>query len=99
MFLKPSEFYPEGWSEPKKLFETKKGYWTVKEYYGYGSHFDFEYWEYVKELYDDYEAAFWRKKIQIPLSLSGFYIQFIYRHLGKCHPDLRSKYYIGKARK
>lgn len=34
----------------------------------------------------------------IPLSWSQFYTQFIYRHLGKCHPDLRSKWYIGKAR-
>lgn len=32
----------------------------------------------------------------IPLSWSQFYIQFIYRHLGKCHPDIRSKWYIGK---
>lgn len=33
----------------------------------------------------------------IPLSWSQFYIQFIYKHLGICHPDLRSKWYIGKA--
>ena len=32
----------------------------------------------------------------IPLSWSQFYIQFIYRHLGKCPPDIRSKWYIGK---
>lgn len=38
------------------------------------------------------------KHFTIPLSWSQFYIQFIYRHLGKCHPDLRSKWYIGKAR-
>lgn len=37
------------------------------------------------------------KHFTIPLSWSQFYIQFIYRHLGKCHPDLRSKWYIGKA--
>ena len=36
------------------------------------------------------------KHIRIPLSWSQFYIQFIYPHLGKCHPSLRSKWYIGK---
>jgi hypothetical protein len=37
-------------------------------------------------------------EIKIPLSPSAFYIQFIYKHLGKCHKDLRSKFYIGKTR-
>lgn len=37
--------------------------------------------------------------LRIPLCWSKFYIQFIYKHLGKCHPDLRSKWFIGKARK
>jgi uncharacterized Zn finger protein (UPF0148 family) len=37
-----------------------------------------------------------KKYIRIPLSWSQFYIQFIYPHLGKCHPSLRSKWYIGK---
>jgi hypothetical protein len=37
------------------------------------------------------------KFFTIPLSWSRFYLQFIYRHLGKCHPDFRSKWYIGKA--
>lgn len=35
----------------------------------------------------------------IPLSWSQFYIQFIYTHLGKCHPSIRSKWYIGKPMK
>jgi hypothetical protein len=39
-----------------------------------------------------------KKCIKIPLSPHSFYIQFIYKHLGKCHKDLRSKFYIGKAR-
>ena len=39
-----------------------------------------------------------KKFFTIPLSWSQFYIQFVYRHLGKCHPDFRSKWYIGKAR-
>jgi len=38
------------------------------------------------------------KYFRIPLSWSQFYIQFIYPHLGKCHPSLRSKWYIGKPR-
>lgn len=37
------------------------------------------------------------KHIDIPLSWSAFYIQCIYRHLGKCHKDMRSKWCIGKA--
>lgn len=39
-----------------------------------------------------------KKYIRIPLSWSQFYIQFIYPHLGKCHPSLRSKWYIGKPK-
>lgn len=38
-----------------------------------------------------------KKYIKIPLTPHSFYIQVIYRHLGKCHKDLRSKWYIGKA--
>lgn len=38
-----------------------------------------------------------KKHFAIPLSWSQFYIRFVYPHLGKCHPDLRSKWYIGKA--
>ena len=39
-----------------------------------------------------------KKHFTIPLSWSQFYIKFVYPHLGKCHPDFRSKWYIGKAR-
>lgn len=39
-----------------------------------------------------------KKKILIPLSWSQFYIHYIYIHLGKCHPSVRSKWYIGKAK-
>lgn len=38
------------------------------------------------------------KHFTIPLSWSYFYIRYVYKHLGKCHPDFRSKWYIGKAR-
>lgn len=39
-----------------------------------------------------------KKWIHIPLTLYCAYIIWIYPHLGICHKDLRSKYYIGKAR-
>jgi uncharacterized Zn finger protein (UPF0148 family) len=39
-----------------------------------------------------------KKHIKIPLSPYSFYIQFIYKHLGICHKDLRSKWYIGTPR-
>jgi uncharacterized Zn finger protein (UPF0148 family) len=48
-----------------------------------------------KEFADDVGYSKF-KFITIPLSWSQFYIQFIYPHLGKCHPDFRSKWYIGK---
>ena len=47
---------------------------------------------------DEYGGYIQNKHFTIPLSWSQFYIQFVYRHLGKCHPDLRSKWYIGKTR-
>jgi hypothetical protein len=37
-----------------------------------------------------------KKHIQIPLSPYTFYVQCIYPHLGICHKDVRSKWYIGK---
>lgn len=50
-----------------------------------------------KEKRDDLNSCFWKGFI-IPLSWHQLYIQFIYRHLGKCPPDMRSKWYIGKAK-
>lgn len=50
-----------------------------------------------KENLDDM-CSYWLKGFTIPLSWHQFYIQFIYRHLGKCHPSMRSKWYIGKAK-
>lgn len=94
--LKPSEHYPEYWSETKILSNGKKGYWTLKEYYRQDHYLSFEYWKYTFEDKDFPDDARWTKKIMIPLNLYSFYLQFVYKHLGKCHPDLRSKYYIGK---
>ena len=50
---------------------------------------------------DEPESGFctMKKHITIPLSWSVLYYKYIYRHLGICHPELRSKWYIGKARK
>jgi hypothetical protein len=94
MFLKPSKNYPKYWSEDKNLIKTKNGYWTMCEMYGKDHCLHIDYWQYN----DNKESAIWTKQIIIPLSFYAFYIQFIYQHLGKCHPDLRSKYYIGKPR-
>ena len=50
-----------------------------------------------KEKLDDI-CSYWLKSFTIPFSWHQFYIQFIYRHLVKCHPSMRSKWYIGKAK-
>lgn len=60
-----------------------------------GLRLDINIWK--KEKQDDL-CRFLRKHFTIPLSWHQFYIQFIYCHLGKCHLDLRSKWYIGKAK-
>ena len=46
----------------------------------------------------DKDSIFYTEKfrMRIPLSPRAFYSQFIYKHTGKCHPDLRSKWFIGK---
>jgi hypothetical protein len=97
--LKPSKWYAEYWSEDKELFKTKKGYWTLREYYQINHYLDLTYWKYDFEDEDNPLRALWEKQIHIPLCWDAFYIQFIYTHLGKCHPDIRSKFYIGKGRK
>ena len=54
-------------------------------------------WSAAKREYDDGKFFYTEKLFgRIPLSPYAFYIQFIYPHLGICHPDLRSKYFIGK---
>lgn len=97
--LKPSELYPDMVSESKKIYESKKGYWTLKQYYGNNPYLSFDYW---KIKYNHYlmpeKSAIWQRHIHIPLNWYSFYILFIYHHTGKCHKDQRSKIYIGKAR-
>lgn len=96
--LKPHEDYPEFFSESKIIYKNKKGYWTLKEHYGESHYLSIDYWKYTFEHKNVVNHAFWKKKIHIPLNLYAFYIQFIYKHTGKCHKDLRSKYYIGKSK-
>jgi hypothetical protein len=67
--------------------DIREGWWK-------GLKFNINIWKKAEEL----NGYLWEKKISIPLSWSAFYIQFIYRHLGKCHKDLRSKFYIGKGK-
>lgn len=50
-----------------------------------------------KEKMDDLNSC-WLNGFTVPLCWHQFYIQFVYRYLGKWHPDLRSKWYIGKAK-
>lgn len=50
-----------------------------------------------REKLDDLNSFLW-KNFTIPLSWHQFYLQFIYRHLGKCPSSIRSKWYIGKEK-
>jgi hypothetical protein len=45
----------------------------------------------------DYYGYTITKSIIIPLSWSSLYINYIFRHLGKCPAEYRSKFYIGRA--
>ena len=67
----------------------------VTKSYFKGLRLDVNIWR--KENVEDLCSTLY-KCFTIPLSGSYFYLLFIYPHLGKCHPDLRSKWYIGKAR-
>lgn len=51
----------------------------------------------VKDESDD-DMYILKNWIHIPLTFYSAYIMWIYPHLGICHKDLRSKFYIGKAR-
>lgn len=51
-----------------------------------------------KWLKQDEDSYILEKWIHIPYTPHSFYIHFIYPHLGICHKDLRSKWYIGKAK-
>ena len=53
------------------------------------------YNKWIKQENNFYLLKNW---IHIPYTPHSFYIKFIYPHLGICHKDLRSKWYIGKAK-
>ncbi len=60
----------------------------ITESYLKGLRLDVNIWK--KENADDLNRCLW-KYFTVPLSWHQFYIQFIYRHLEKCHPSIRSK--------
>lgn len=66
----------------------------ITQSYLKGLRLDMNIWR--KEKIEDLSRTLY-KHFTIPLSWSYFYILFVYRHLSKCPPDLRSKWYIGKA--
>ncbi len=85
--LNPSKNIPYK-SEDKKIFRNKKYLLTLSEFYGEIN--------YLKlKLSKDRELI---KSIKMPLNWRTFYIWHIYRHTGKCHKNLRSRFYIGRAR-
>lgn len=91
--LKPHKINPDMQSEYRKFAVRKNTYWTVNEMYK-SKYLCFNKWKKDKE--EDINTYILIKTIHVPLSFHSFYIMFIYPHLGKCHPDLRSKFYIGK---
>ena len=92
----------QDWEIAKKEFRGKKRYLKlilecddITKSYFKGLRLDIHY---GKKDIDDNIGYTIKKFFTIPLSLSRFYLKYIYKHLGKCHPDFRSKWYIGKAR-
>lgn len=46
---------------------------------------------------EDEMCYIYKSHIIIPLSFKSIYIHWIYRHLGSCPKDIRSKWYIGRS--
>lgn len=90
--LKPHKLYPDIMSESKRILVRKNKMITVQEHYGDCHEIVINKWERVDDTFISTKAK------HIPLNFYAFYILHIYKHLGKCHPDLRSKIYIGKPR-
>ena len=55
--LKSSEGYPNDWSEKIKMLHTKKGYWTLKEYYKPMCYLSFDYWQYEDVNDEDFDMT------------------------------------------
>lgn len=87
--------YRKIYSESKIILKGKSWCIDYQKYYGKCYRLEIRFWKRTED------AVMLRltRCLNIPLSFYSFYISYIYPHLGKCHPDLRSKYYIGKARK
>ena len=66
----------------------------ISESYFKGLRYEIVIW---KKDNEDSLCCTWQRNIVIPLSWSQLYCRHIYRHLGICHPDMRSKWYIGRA--
>lgn len=90
--LKPHKYYPDYMSESKKILEFKNNFIDIQQYYGSCPNLAIGLWKKDKNTLN----FILTRRLFIPLSWNSFYIKFIYRHTGKCHPDLRSKFYIGK---
>lgn len=80
-------------SESKKILEGKTWFIDIQEHYGNFHILEFRLYRKEKDDLELYVSKHWLK---LPLNFYSFYILYIYSHLGKCHPNLRSKFYIGK---
>ncbi len=91
-FIKKNKLY-DCMSESKTLIKSKNWFIDIQEYYGRCHTFTIRLW--IKDKNED-EIFINKRHVVIPLNLYAFYIIHIYKHLGICHKDLRSKFYIGK---
>lgn len=82
-------------SESKMLIKSKNWFIDIQEYYGDCHILEFRLW--IKDK-DSNLIFVNRRWIKLPLNWYAFYILYIYKHLGKCSPNIRSKFYIGKPR-
>ena len=89
--LKPDVHYSFYMSEDKEIIKFKNFKISIQQHYGDNGYLKIYYW---KRNEDDLFVL--KKWITISLTLHSFYLLHIYPHLGKCHPNLRSKFYIGK---
>lgn len=80
-------------SESKIIISSINWFIDVQEFYGKAHTFTIRLWK----QYKDQDVYISKRSITLPLNLYAFYILYIYKHLGKCHPSLRSKFYIGKS--
>lgn len=89
--LKPNKVYNKIMSEEKYIIKNRRMRISIQEYYDPHSLY-VNFWKRSDGMF------ILTKIIHIPLDFQAFYILYIYKHLGKYHPSLRSKFYIGKPR-